>query len=140
MAERAGRLWQSQALSARLARFALVGGLTSGVYALVVAGLVPFMPEPAAAAVAYLVLLPVNFIGHRRATFRSRAPTGPELARYLAVHGITLTACAGVMALVTSVFGASHWAGSALIVVLAPVLNFVLLDRWVFRRGPDDGG
>ncbi len=136
MADRTGGLRHSQALPARLARFALVGGLTSAAYALVVAALVPFTAEPAAAALAYLALLPVNYAGHRRATFRSQAPTGPELRRYLAVHGVTLAACAGVMAAATGLFGASHWAGSALIVVLAPTLSFGLLHLWVFRHRP----
>lgn len=115
-------------------RFGIVGGATSAAYALVVAGLVRLVSEPVAAALAYLVLLPVNYLGHRRATFRSRAPGGAELLRYLAVHGLTLLACMAVMQGVTAGLGASHWAGSAAIVVMAPVLNFVLMHLWVFRR------
>lgn len=138
MADRAAWLLRSQAPSARLIRFAAVGASTSAAYALVVAGLVDFVTETTAAALAYLALLPVNYLGHRRATFRSRAPTRPELLRYLAVHGITLLACMAVMLAVTAGLGASHWAGSAVIVVMAPVLNFVLLHLWVFRHPGQD--
>ncbi len=133
MAEAGGWLVRSQSLAARMIRFGAVGGVTSAAYALVVAGLVAWVSEPVAAALAYVALLPVNFLGHRRATFRSRAPSGPELARYLGVHGVTLVACVAAMQGVTAGLGASHWAGSAVIVVLAPVLNFVLLHLWVFR-------
>lgn len=138
MADRAGWLLRSQAPPARLIRFALVGAGTSAAYALVVAGLVEFVSETVAAALAYLALLPVNYLGHRRATFRSRAPTRPELLRYLAVHAVTLLACMAAMLAMTAGLGASHWAGSAVIVVMAPALNFVLLHLWVFRH-PDQG-
>ena len=138
MADRAGWLLRSQAPSARLIRFALVGAGTSAAYALVVAGLVEFVSETVAAALAYLALLPVNYLGHRRATFRSRAPTRPELLRYLALHAVTLLACMAAMLAMTAGLGASHWAGSAVIVVMAPALNFVLLHLWVFRH-PDQG-
>lgn len=133
MAEAGGWLIRSQSLPARLIRFGAVGGVTSAAYALVVAALVAWVSEPVAAALAYLALLPVNYLGHRRATFRSRAPSAPELTRYLAVHGVTLLACMVVMLGVTSGLGASHWAGSAVIVVMAPALNFALLHLWVFR-------
>jgi putative flippase GtrA len=118
---------------ARLIRFGAVGATTSAAYALVVAALAPVMAEATAAALAYLALLPVNYLGHRRATFRSRAPSRPELVRYLAVHSVTMATCMAVMQGVTAGLGQSHWAGSAVIVVLAPVMNFVLLQRWVFR-------
>lgn len=123
---------RSQALSARLIRFAAIGASTSVAYTLLVAALVDFVSEPAAAALAYLALLPVNYLGHRRATFRSRAPTGRELTRFLKVHGLTLIACAAVMMAVTAGLGASYWVGSAVIVVMAPALNFALLHVWVF--------
>lgn len=134
MVEIAAWLLRSQTLKARLIRFAAVGGSTSAAYVLIVAGLVGPVSEPAAAAVAYLILLPVNFHAHRRATFRSRQPTRPEFARYLVMHGVTLVACVAGMSLVTDGMGGSHWAGSAVIVVLAPVLNFVIMHLWVYRN------
>lgn len=118
---------------ARLIRFGAVGATTSAAYALVVAALVPSVSEATAAALAYLALLPVNYLGHRRATFRSRAPSRPEMMRYLAVHAVTMATCMAIMHGVTAGLGQSHWAGSAIIVVLAPVMNFALLHRWVFR-------
>jgi len=135
----AGWLVRSQSLTARAIRFGAVGTVTSAGFALMVAGLVGWVTEPVAAALAYLLLVPVNYLGHRRATFRSRAPTGTELARYLAVHGATLLVCASMMQGVTAGLGQSHWVGSAAIVVLAPVMNFSLLHLWVFRRANPSG-
>lgn len=133
MADLVAWLVRSPALTARLIRFGAVGGITSAAYALIVAALAPDTGEALAAALAYLALLPVNYLGHRRATFRSRAPSRPELLRYLAVHAATMATCTAVMHGVTAGLGQSHWAGSAIIVIMAPVLNFVLLHRWVFR-------
>lgn len=127
-------VWRSSRRGARLLRFGLVGGATSAGYVLAVALLAGVMAEPLAAAIAYLALVPVNYLGHRRATFRSRAPGGPELLRYLAAHGATMLACMAAMHLVVAA-GGSHWAGSAVILLLAPAMNFLLLDLWVFRRG-----
>lgn len=136
MPSASGWLLRSQALPARLIRFGLVGGTTSAAYALVVAGLVRWVSEPVAAALAYLALLPLNYIGHRRATFRSDAPRRPEQLRYLLMHAVTLVACMATMQGITAGLGASHWAGSAAIIVLAPILNFALMHLWVFRSRP----
>ena len=136
MAERRSlHVARSQVLSARLLRFALVGGATSVAFALAVAALVDAAAvSPAiAAALAYLGLLPVNYVGHRRATWRSQAPRRPEVIRFLCVHGLTMATCTVVMAAVTGPMGQPHWAGSLVIVVFAPVMNFALFDRWVFR-------
>jgi putative flippase GtrA len=134
MAENAAWLLRSPTLMARLIRFAAVGGSTSAAYVLIVAGLVGLVYEPAAAALAYLVLLPVNFYAHRRATFQSRQPTRPELVQYLAMHGVTLVACTVAMWLVTGGLGGIHWVGSAVIVVLTPVMNFAMMHLWVYRN------
>lgn len=139
MSEPAFRDWllRSPTTMARLLRFGAVGGATSLGYALLVAGLVTWLPEPLAAGLAYLAMVPVNYLGHRRATFRSAAPTRPELLRFLAVHGVTLLASMAAMQLVTAGLGLSHWIGSLAIMVLAPVLNFVLLQLWVFGARAD---
>jgi putative flippase GtrA len=131
------RAWlvTSQALPARLIRFGAVGGATSLGYALGVAGLVEWAgaAPTLAAALAYGALLPLNYLGHRRATWRSRAPRRPEVLRFLAVHGVTALVCTALMAVATGPLGLSHWAGSLVIVITAPVLNFAMFDRWAFR-------
>lgn len=132
------RAWlvTSQALPARLIRFGAVGGATSLGYALVVAGLVEGAgaAPTLAAALAYGALLPLNYLGHRRATWRSHAPRRPEVLRFLTVHGVTALVCTALMAGATGPLGLSHWAGSMVIVIAAPVMNFAMFDRWAFRR------
>lgn len=129
---------------ARLIRFGVVGGATSLAYGVLVAVQVEglHLSAPVAAALSYLGLMPLNYLGHRRATWRSAAPRRPEVQRFVLAHGVTMLACTALMAVVNGGLGWPYWAGSALIIVLAPVMNFVLFELWVFtrpfhRQGPE---
>ena len=128
---------------ARLIRFAVVGGATSLGYGILVVVQVECLriSAPAAAGLSYLLLMPLNYMGHRRATWRSAAPKRQEVQRFVLAHGVTMLACTALMAVVNGGLGWPYWTGSALIIVLAPVMNFVLFELWVFtqpfpRQGP----
>lgn len=129
------RLATNDGLVARLLRFAVVGGSTSGLYVLVVAVLVELgeIVPGLAAALAYVLLLPISFLGHKHATFRSSWPLWPEVARFLGLHGITALVSVSVMGVAVNGLDLPHWGGSVAISVLAPVINFVLLHFWVFH-------
>jgi putative flippase GtrA len=129
------RMVRSEARSARVIRFATVGIATSAGYVIVVAILADLanVRSVFAAAVTYLVFLPINYLGHRRITWNSYMPKRFEIIRFLSVHGFTLLACMVIMAIFTEVMQMSHWAGSMTIVIFAPILNFVMFDLWVFR-------
>lgn len=119
----------------RILRFLIVGGGTSLGYVSLVALLVDVIGIRAvvSAAFAYLVMLPVSFLAHKLFTFQSRRRTLPESIRFLAMHVLTACICGAVMWFATAVFASSHWIGSAITVVVAPAVNFILLEFWVFR-------
>lgn len=126
---------RSPAFPARIFRFAAVGGATSAGYFIFVAAMVHAeFAEGFAAALAYLVFLPLNYIGHRRLTWRSKVPKSLEVLRFLGVHGITMLTCMTIMVFTIEVLYLSYWIGSLLIVVIAPLLNLSMFNIWVFRR------
>lgn len=120
----------------RILRFVVVGGSTSLGYVVAVAVLVDGigLAEGIAAGIAYLLMLPVSFLGHKLFTYQSKQRSIPEGVRFVAMHGITAAICAGVMWIITAQPGATHWLGSAAIVVVAPAVNFILMAIWVFAR------
>lgn len=130
------RIIQSQALPARVIRFAAVGGVTSAGYVIVVAILVDVanLRSIFAAAATYLLFLPINYMGHRKITWNSNKPKRFEATCFVIAHGFTLFLCVLIMAITTNTLNMPHWIGSMTIVVVAPILNLVMFDLWVFRR------
>lgn len=126
----------SQHFVLRFARFAIVGGTTglmfAGLVAVAVDGL--GMRNSLAAGLAYLVLLPLNFIAHKRGVFRSRGAALPELLRYLAMHAMAFLLSIGVMGALTGPMGASHWLGSCAVIGVVSLFNLIVMEFWVFQR------
>jgi len=121
-------------LISRITRFVFVGGATSVGYVILVAVLVDgfWLRPDLSAAISYVVMLPVNFLGHKHVTYRSKRPPFREAAAFLGMHAVTAAICAFVMWLVTGPFGAIYWIGSAAIVVIAPLANLLMMEFWVF--------
>lgn len=118
----------------RFLRFLVVGGSTSFGYVIAVAVLVDRMgiSEQYAAGIAYLLMFPVNFLGHKLFTYQSNQRPLPEGARFVAMHGVTAAICAGIMWIITAQLEATHWLGSAAIVLIAPAVNYIMMETWVF--------
>ncbi len=125
---------RSMSLADRAGRFASVGALTSLAYVLVVsfytelAGTAPKLSS----ALAYLTVLPLNFLGHRKITFRSSAKAGAEFFRFIALHVVNIGVGVGGMAAAVDWLGLSYWIGSFAAVVLVPISTFIVMDLWVF--------
>lgn len=132
----AAQVERSKLRNFRILRFLVVGGATSLGYVIAVAVLVDGIghSEGLAAGIAYLLMLPVSFFGHKLFTYQSKQRTLPASIRFVAVHGITAAICAGVMWIINAHLGATHWFGSATIVVIAPAINFILMEIWVFAK------
>lgn len=135
MIGRAGQhIARSQHFGIRLLRFGSVGAATG----LVFAGLVALMVdgvglrESHAAGLAYLALLPPNFLAHKHSVFRSRQPALPEVLRYLGMHAIALLSSMAVMAALTGPLGMSHWVGSVVVIGVVPLISLALMELWVF--------
>ncbi len=123
----------------RPARFALVGATAAVVQlALLRLLLVAGMWSVPADAVAFLVSAQVNFALSCVFTWRDRNPRAAIVARWLGFH----SAIAGTALLNVGVFAATvvvlpDLAASALGIVAAAVVNFVVADRAVFRPVAD---
>ena len=126
----------------RVVRFGLVGVIASGIYA--VAGLVLIdglgIASPIASGLAYVIAIPVSFLGQRHFTFGSRGAVRHELPRFVFVQIFNIALAIGIMALVTDVLGQSHQLGIIAVILCIPAVTFLLLATTVFRakrRGPE---
>jgi putative flippase GtrA len=117
-------------------RFLIVGGGTSLGYVLTVAFLVEVIGvgDVLSAAMAYLAMLPVSFVAHKVFTYESQNKALPESIRFAVMHGLTACICGTIMWFATGFLDATHWVGSAITVVTAPAINFVMLEFWVFKK------
>ena len=112
-------------------KFALVGCLTSAGYVILVAGLInPIgLPDELAASIAYFFMLPLNFWGHKYFTFKSNLSSLLTSFRFILMHAMTALLCTVIMWISTEKFDTSYWFGSFLIVLIAPLFNYILMAR-----------
>jgi putative flippase GtrA len=130
------------ARTARIFRFALVGGLSSGVYALVTfaATKVVGLRIEIANVLGYLVGIPMNFILHRQVTFMSSGRLTQELPRFVATHACNLLASTAIVYILVEVAGLPVLIGIAAVVVAIPAAQYLLLEAWVFHSHDDAEG
>lgn len=124
-------------LHSRIIWFAIIGGATSIGYLILVAVMVDgiaIRPD-LSAGFAYIIMLPMNFFGHKHITYRSKRPPLREALAFMTMHAVTAAICTSVMWLVTVPFGATYWLGSLAIVVVAPLTNLLMMEFWVFATG-----
>ena len=124
---------------AKLARFALVGISTSGIYAAVVLVSVEYLSlEPRlSSAIAYLIALPFNFILHREYTFLATGRLFSEGLRFVTLHMTNMVISVGLIHVTMRVAGWSVLVGIAVVVVALPLVQFLLLEGWVFSQWRD---
>lgn len=123
-------------LPLRLFRFAWVGIFSGLAYMLVVGFYVEiadFNPKWSS-VLGYITVLPVNFLGHRKLSFRSANDVLPEIFRFLGVHSVNAGISVAGMYGAVDLLGYSHWLGSLTAVVLVPISTFLMMDRWVFTN------
>jgi len=125
----------------RILRFAIVGGLSSCLYTLVVALLLSFDLTVAAvaSAIGYAASVPANFFGQKFFAFQSKAPAITEVGPFLLVHIANFSVSAGIMWMVVTYLGLHYLYGIVLVVLTIPVATYVLLNLVVFRIGVDGG-
>jgi putative flippase GtrA len=88
-----------------------------------------------AAAVAYVVSMLPNFLGNRQFSFKSEGRLLRELLRYLLLHGVNLLFTIGLMDAAVDILRVHFMFGAVAATILVPLVNFVAMDLWVFRRG-----
>ena len=123
---------------AKAARFALVGGISTLAYGVFTLGAVQRLAlSPLVATIfGYLLAIPLNYLLQRLFTFRSTTAMRHELPRFLVVHGLNMAGSFAIMLLVVEVMHADYRWGVIATMTAVPVLVFVAMDAWVFRRMP----
>lgn len=118
----------------QLAWFGLVGGSATLAYA----GLAWVMTVQLgwwpglASAVAYALCGIASFASHKRLTFASSAPARPEIARFVAVTLLGYGLAYGVPQVLTENWHMNPLVAIAVVCVLCPALNYVMLRFFVF--------
>ena len=122
--------------SARILRFALIGGISTLLYAAVTLllsspGVAGLDATPASVA-AYLIGAVFSYCGHRIVTFMSDGAVGFEIARFAAATVAGLALSTLLAAALTDLAGLPVWIPVALASTLVPVMNFIIFRNYVF--------
>lgn len=134
---RAGGAEKRKLLTGRFIRFVIVGGLSSLLYVLIVIFMVEVaaLSDSVAVVVAYLCATPLNYVLHRKVTFRSQGQVRKEIPRFLFIHGCNILLSLGGMEAATAYLGFPYWVGALSAAVIIPISSFILMQIWVFVEG-----
>jgi len=120
----------------RVLRYGVVGVTLSVAYSLAVVLVVGWLPthDPVlASGLAFVLLLPVAYLGHRFVAFFDAARDPFQPLRFAVTTSSTFLIAVGGMYWVTEVLGRSYLLGIALNWALIPAVNFLIFFFWVFR-------
>ena len=128
-------LTHGPSLAAKILRFGLVGAASGLIFAIATTALIKLgSGEKIASVLAYIVSMPVNFVGNRSFAFRSQGPLLGDVMRFCAVHVANMAVTAGAMGAAVNALGLHYGYGIAGAILLVPTVNFMLMNLWVFRR------
>jgi putative flippase GtrA len=121
----------------RTARYGVVGVTIASLYS----GLVILFQEwirlgdpDLASLAAFCIALPVGYVGHWAITFERAHRFGEGWRRFLLLNLASFFVAVPGMHLVTHVLGLSYLVGIAATWVVAPSINYVALQLWVFSH------
>lgn len=118
----------------RFARFTAIGAANTLAYFILanaIVYVVGLAREPAT-YIAYAAVLPFAFIGHRKITFKSSGNALVQWLRFCVMQMICITIIALVNWMMEGQPQSSSWVGFTAISILIPLLNFVIMQLWVF--------
>jgi putative flippase GtrA len=123
----------------RVSRFALIGGLSTLIYAIsafVLSGSAgaPFLPPVAASVGAYAIAAAFSYAGHKYFTFVSPGAHRLELPRFLTLAASGLLIAMAVPLLLSEMLGLPPAIPILATCIAVPVVNYVMMGRWVFRN------
>jgi putative flippase GtrA len=123
-----------------LARYALAGGLTSGVYILVYNILVHYeLVRFLSSNLAYCAALLVQYSAHGKFTFGARETKKGVLTRYLIAVGFGAVMAALVSQANMKIYTLPDKVVSVIVMVLVAISNFFFFNFWVYadHKKPD---
>jgi putative flippase GtrA len=121
-----------------LGRYALAGGLTSGVYILVYNTLVHFdIVRFLSSNLAYGAALLVQYSAHGKFTFGHRETKKGVLLRYLTAVGFGFIMAALVSQANTKLYTLPDTIVSFIVMVLVAISNFIFFNFWVYADGKE---
>jgi putative flippase GtrA len=121
-----------------LARYALAGGITSGVYILVYNILVHFdVVRFLSSNLAYGAALLVQYSAHGKFTFGHRETKKGVLLRYLVAVGFGFIMAALFSQANTKLYTLPDTIVSLIVMVLVAISNFIFFNFWVYANGKE---
>lgn len=121
----------------KISRFAVVGILATLIFAacasLLSGGAGTALLPPAIASVsAYLIAGMFSYAGHKYFTFASGGAHRFEAPRFITLTGVGIGISALVPAIMVNGFSLPWFAPIIATCILVPMVNYLVLDRWVF--------
>jgi putative flippase GtrA len=117
-------------------RFIAMGLVSTGVYFVAILALHALGLTPRRASAAALVLCwGVSWLAQRSFTFRAGETGTAEIVRFVAMSLAGLLLAHLTIVFVHERGGMPLWFAAACVCVAIPVLNFLLMNFWVFRPG-----
>lgn len=122
-----------------MARYILVGGMTALGYLIVALFLVRYVELSVAMSgfVAFNMMLPIAYLGHKLHTFQSEGAHRQEFPRFVftAVLGASLSAL--LPWLFTTIVKSEPVIGFSVACIAIPLINYVLLSGYVFVQAKE---
>ena len=130
------KFWALDLAILRLFRFAIVGGLSSVFYVLLVLGFVAFLGlgNVTSTAVSYVISLLINYILQRVFSFRSTQKIVLELPKFLLLHICNMMVSIAGMYGFVNIWDLPYWIGALFAVFLVPISTFLVMHFWVFGK------
>lgn len=122
-------------LAGQIAAFVMVGGTAALCFAGLSSALIGLhtgIADWVVSALCYAAFIVPVYFAHRRLSFRSDAPHGMALPRYVAVQLVALALAAIFSFVFYDVFRVQVLAAALLVIGLTSSLNFAILRAWAF--------
>lgn len=134
--------WRSSSSFFRVTRFVFVGAMASLIYLVVAATLHRYLgwEKFVSSFIAYVVAIPVSFLGHKRVTFRDKGEVNGQAVKFALLQAVNVSVILLAVYVTEPLANIGYWIGLFLGVVLMPVTSFLVMHFFIFishRRASD---
>jgi putative flippase GtrA len=123
----------TRAFGLKLGRFGIVGLISTAIYVVVATIGTRWTPLPLVlvSTAAYLASGVWSYVGHYHITFRSDTVHGTSVPKFFVLFGLGYAVQTGIVILNRRV-GLPPELGTVAVAILLPVMNFIIMQLWVF--------